>query len=117
MARGALGEALPGTALADWLERVKADPEAIDTTRASIRALLCDPAVAGRVRAGLRARLADEGGGLAPFWLRSFLVETDGALTLHLRLGGAAERIARLRRWVYACACEPLVAVGARHGA
>jgi hypothetical protein len=52
------GDVLPGTALANWLERVKADPEGIDATRDRVVVLLRDAGVASRVKANLRRRSA-----------------------------------------------------------
>ena len=52
------GDILPGTALTNWLERVKADPQGIDATRTRVELLLRDAGVASKVQANLQRRSA-----------------------------------------------------------
>lgn len=103
------GDALPGTALADWLERIKQDPEAIERRAEHIRSLLLDPTVAQRVKTALRDEAGAVDPGVVPLWLRAFLVDSGGALSFQLRLGEARTRAARLRRAVFAGASETML--------
>ncbi len=92
-----MGEEAPrGTAFAQWLERVRSDPQGIEPTRARIEDLMRDPTVAARVRDGLAARRsarqADTAAETAaetaaPDRLAAFLRGSDGGLTFRLRLG------------------------------
>lgn len=105
------GSALPGTALAEWLERIRKDPQAVADTRARIEALMHDPTVAARVRDGLSARRsAAEEEPVGPGWLAAFLRDSDGGLSLQMRLGAAGRRVARLRRAAFAGASPALIA-------
>lgn len=105
------GEALPGTALAEWLERIRKDPQAVADTRARIEALMRDPTVAARVRDGLSARRSAAGEApVGPGWLSAFLRDSDGALSFQMRFGGAGRRLARLRQAAFAGASADLIA-------
>lgn len=111
------GDVLPGTALADWLERVKADPHSIDRTRHRIEVLLRDPGVASRVQANLRqdrAMTDVPAAAILPGWLKGFVTDTDGALRLHFRLGETGRRVALMRLQVLGGASTALAGVVGR---
>ena len=109
------GDPLPGTVLSDWMRRVQSDPAAVERTQATVALLLRDPVIAERVRAGLAARAAAADDAILSevvrARLRGFLRDGEGALHLDLRLGAAAARVARLRRWVFAGASATLAAL------